>query len=334
MSRKPVRTGLLRSSLVLAVAGSIALTPALPASAAPVSNQAHPAVTVYVPPAGTDGAFGVTDGPGGTYFAHGATIDRIAHGRITEFALPDPSAADAGWLTWPGGAHVWFADRGTGRVGTITADGVVREYQLPGGADGVALPQGLVVGPGPYLWTTDFINSRIDRVNTATGAVRIYPIPTADGAPVGMLRGPDGALWFLERSAAKLGRLSPGGVFREWTLPSGAFPNRIVLGPDGRLWFTELGTDQLGRVGSDGHIQQSSLPGGAVGITTTTDGSVYVALYTAGRLARLDASGRVVATWPLPGAVGALQVASSRGRIWVTDPFADLVFAVHTSDQA
>ena len=96
------------------------------------------------------------------------------------------------------------------------------------------------------------------------------------------------------------------------------------------MWFTELGTDQLGRVGSDGHIQQSSLPGGAVGITAATDGSIYVALYTAGRLARLDSTGRVVSTWPLPGAVGALQVASSRGRIWVTDPFGDLVFAVHT----
>ena len=57
-----------------------------------------------MPPAGTDGAFGVTAGPGGTYFAHGATIDRIVHARITEFALPDPATADAGWLTWPGGS--------------------------------------------------------------------------------------------------------------------------------------------------------------------------------------------------------------------------------------
>lgn len=329
MYRKPVLAALLKGSLAIVALSSFTLG-AGPASAASPTSGPHPAVTVIVPPAGTDGAFGVTAGPGGTYFAHGATIDRIAHGVITELALPDPATADAGWLYWPGGAQVWFADRGNGRVGTITAAGVVHEYQLPSGTDGTAIPQGLVVGPGPYLWTTDFLNGRIDRVDTATAAVRSYPIPTTESGPVGLVRGPDGALWFLERTTAKLGRLSPGGVFKEWTLPDGAFPNRIIVGPDHRLWFTELGTNQLGRVGSDGRIQQSALPGGAVGITSTTDGSVYVALYTAGRLARLDASGHVVSTWPLPGAVGALQVAASRGRIWVTDPFGDLVFSVHT----
>ncbi|MEP7180099.1 MAG: virginiamycin B lyase, partial [Pseudonocardiales bacterium] len=61
-------------------------------------------MTVFKPPPGTDGPFGVTAGPGGTWFSHGATIDRIRRGRITEFAVPDPASADTGWLTWDGGA--------------------------------------------------------------------------------------------------------------------------------------------------------------------------------------------------------------------------------------
>jgi virginiamycin B lyase len=295
----------------------------VPAAAAPSP------VAVFVPPAGTDGAFGVTAGPGGTYFAHGATIDRVAHGHITEFALPDPATADAGWLTWPGGDHIWFADRGTGRVGTMTASGEAHEYQLPPGADGHAVPQGLVVGPGPFLWATDYLNGRIDRLDTRSGDVLVYPIPTAESGPVGMVRGLDGALWFVERTTGKLARLSPGGRVVEWTLPAGAFPNRIIIGPDRRIWFTELGTNQLGRIGSNWRLSQSPLPGGAVGITRGPDGHVYVALNATGQLARLNGAGGIATTWDLPGSVnGALQVAPSRGRIWVTDPFDDLVFAV------
>lgn len=322
MFRRPLWSHVLTAGL--AAAGlTLATLTTVPAMAAPSPVQ------VFVPPAGTDGAFGVTTGPGGTYFAHGATIDRVADGRITEFALPDPAAADAGWLTWPGGQYLWFADRGTGRVGTITASGAVHEYQLPAGTDGHAAAQGLVVGPGPYLWATDYLNGQIDRLDTRTGAVHVYPIPTPESGPVGMVRGPDGALWFVERTTGKLGRLSLRGSFVEWTLPDGAFPNRIIVGPDGRIWFTELGTDQLGRIGSSWRLIQSPLPGGAVGITRGPDGAVYVALNSTGQLARLTGNGAIARTWDLPGSVdGALQVAPSRGRIWVTDPFDDLVFAV------
>lgn len=324
MSRKPVRPHVTGIVSALLVAG-LAVTTFSGAAAAAAPSP----VEVFVPPAGTDGAFGVTAGPGGTYFAHGATIDRIVHARITEFALPDPATADAGWLTWPGGRQIWFADRGNGRVGTMTASGSVHEYQLPAGADGVAAPQGLVVGPGPFVWATDYFNGQIDRIDTRTGAVLVHPVPTPESGPVGMVRGPDGALWFVERTTGKLGRLSPRGRFVEWTLPAGAFPNRIIVGPDHRIWFTELGTNQLGRIGSNWRLMQSPLPGGAVGITRSPDGSVYVALNSTGQLARLSDQGGIARTWDLPGGIdGALQVAPSQGRVWVTDPFDDLVFAV------
>ena len=174
----------------------------------------------------------------------------------------------------------------------MTASGSVHEYQLPAGADGVAAPQGLVVGPGPFVWATDYLNGQIDRLDTRTGAVLVYPVPTPESGPVGMVRGPDGALWFVERTTGKLGRLSPRGRFVEWTLPAGAFPNRIIVGPDHRIWFTELGTNQLGRIGSNWRLMQSPLPGGAVGITRSPDGSVYVALNSTGQLARLSDAGR------------------------------------------
>src|SRR5262249_2090144 len=121
--------------------------------AAAESICANGGVTSYPPPHATDGPVGLTAGPGGTWYAEGDRIVRIrGNGKVDQFELPDPLAADAGRLTWPGGDKVWFSDRGTGRLGTIEGHGHVVEYQIPDGANGTPVPQGLVVGPGPHVW--------------------------------------------------------------------------------------------------------------------------------------------------------------------------------------
>ena len=116
----------------LAAVGLVAgLVGAVPAAASTTAG----AVTTFVPPAGTGFPFGITNGPGGIYFAHGATIDRIGGGRITEFPVPDPAAAHLGWLARDGSSpDIWFADRGTGSIGTMDAAGHVVEHLIPAGA--------------------------------------------------------------------------------------------------------------------------------------------------------------------------------------------------------
>ena len=116
----------MKSPLIAAVVlATAAICAATPASAAPVC--ADGGVTSYAPPPATDTPFGVTTGPGGTWYAEGDRIVRVrANGTIDQFSLPDPAAADAGWLTWPGGNVVWFADRGTGRLGTVDGFAIPR----------------------------------------------------------------------------------------------------------------------------------------------------------------------------------------------------------------
>lgn len=312
-------------------AGAVALVGGVigPASVAVAADAPRSDVTVYTPPAGTDGPFGVTPGPGGTYFAHGATIDRIdGRGTVTEFPVPDPATADVGWLTTARDGTIWFADRGTGRLGTLDCHGQVREFQLPAGGGGPAVPQGIVLGPGPYVWFTDQANDVIGRLSVATGAVALHQVPTVGGFPLGLVRGVDGDLYFTERAVDKVGRLTPDGTFREWNLTPGAFPNRIVVGTDHAVWFTELNTSAIARLDTHGTLTQTPIVGGPVGITLAPDGHLYTVLYTSGQLARLDHSGHVQRTWTLPGAVGALQVVFSDHALWVTDPFGDLVFRV------
>lgn len=317
---------------IIALAAAVAVAAGglvgAPAASATANGCSVGPVTTYAPPAGTDGPFGITQGPGGTWYAHGATIDRILDGVITQYAVPDPGSADIGWLTWDTASGlVWFADRGTGRLGTIDIRGRVHEFQIPDGVNGPAIPQGIVVGPGPHVWFTDQDNDRLGDLDTATGAFRLFSIPTVGGFPLALTRGPDGNLWFTERVAAKVARMTPDGTFTEWDLTPGAFPNRIVTGPDGAIWFTELFGGNIGRITTSGQLTEIPIAGGPVGITLAPDGHLYTALWFSSQVAQLDAQGHIARTWDVGGA---LQVAASQGRIWAADPFNNSLSRVQT----
>ena len=275
-------------------------------------------VTAFTPPPASDGPFGITAGPGGTWYAEGDQIVRIGRAAtVTEYPLPDAGTADAGWLTWPGGRWVWFADRGNNRLGEIDESGRVREYDLPASPDGGLGPGGMVI-IGRGVWFTDPLGDRVGRFDTATHTFTMFAVPTAAAWPLGVTLGPDGALWFIERSAGKVARMTLHGAFREWDLAPDSFPNRIVVGPDRALWFTELDAGLIGRLTVRGHLTQTPIDGGPVGITVGPDRHVYVALWTSNQLARLDDRGHVTRTWDVPGA---LLVAASHRALWLTNQF-------------
>jgi len=153
----------------------------------------------------------------------------------------------------------------------------------------------------------------------------MYAVPTADSWPLGITLGPDHALWFTERNAGQLGRMTVHGAFKEWALDPDSFPNRITVGSDGAIWFTELHTSMIGRMSMSWHLTETPIDGGPVGITRAPDGHLYVALYASSQLARLDWSGHVTKTWDVPGA---LLVAASQGALWLTSPFTNSVTEV------
>jgi hypothetical protein len=69
--------------------------------------------------------------------------------------------------------------------------------------------------------------------------------------------GPDGALWFTETFASRIGRITTSGVVSEFPLPtSGSGPADIAAGPDGALWFTEEGVHKIGRITTSGAITE------------------------------------------------------------------------------
>ncbi len=62
---------------------------------------------------------------------------------------------------------------------------------------------------------TDFIGHL-----TRGGTVDEFPVPTLDANVVSIARGPDGAMWFTESSAVKLGRIAADGSITEFALPA------------------------------------------------------------------------------------------------------------------
>ena len=75
-----------------------------------------------------------------------------------------------------------------------------------------------------------------------------FPLPTANAGPFGITAGPDGAMWFTELLANRIGRIDSDGNVSEYPLPSaGSMPSMIAAGGDGALWFTENQGNRIGR---------------------------------------------------------------------------------------
>jgi streptogramin lyase len=102
-----------------------------------------------------------------------------------------------------------------------------------------------------------------------------FPIPTAGSLPSGITVGPDGALWFTESGAGKIGRITTAGAITEFPLPTPTSqPNGITTGPDGALWFAEsLGG--VGRMTTAGATAEFPVFGLPYDITTGPGGELW-----------------------------------------------------------
>ena len=77
--------------------------------------------------------------------------------------------------------------------------------------------------------------------------------------------GPDGNMWFTDKTGNAIGRITPAGAIKEFALPThGAGPQGIVAGPDGNLWFTEMSAvpSKIGKITTSGVIKEFALPRG------------------------------------------------------------------------
>jgi virginiamycin B lyase len=289
------------------------------------------------------------------------SIGRITTaGAITEFPLHTrtfPRAIVAG----PDGA-LWFTQYESGKIGRITTAGAVTEFAIPSAG---SQPFGITMGTDGALWFTEYAGNKIGRLclpaslavnpgcgnsmlagetagHAAAPNITEFAIPTGSSGPTFITLGPDGAVWFAEQDARKIGRITPAGVISEFPLPTGTGARAIAAGPDGNLWFTDYAGNSVGRITTDGTVTKFPIPtrnSDPWAITAGPDGALWFTEYSGNKIGRITTAG-VITEFPLPnnctpiGTCSPLDIITGPdGALWFTesDSFGNKIARITTA---
>jgi virginiamycin B lyase len=140
-----------------------------------------------------------------------------------------PGAAPLG-ITQVGGKTLWFTEGGgADKIGSIPAGAFppkVTEYPLPSSISG---PWSITADAAGDVWFTD--NTGVTCLNPLFGPgqqMGVHAAPTASSNPEGITVAQDGAIWFVESNADKLGRVAPVAGFSSAEF-CGALPPAVGL---------------------------------------------------------------------------------------------------------
>jgi virginiamycin B lyase len=167
-------------------------------------------------------------------------------GQTTEQVLED---ADPGAIIRGPDDTLWFADA-EGAIGRVALDGTVGTV-----ADvDAGRPTNLAVGTDGNVWVTiatkgEDDGGAIGRL-TPAGELTVFDAGlTAD--PYDIASGWDGALWFTEPGADRVGRITAAGTVTEF--PAAGRPTSLATAFDGAVWFTAA-DGAIGRIALDGTV--------------------------------------------------------------------------------
>jgi virginiamycin B lyase len=136
---------------------------------------------------------------------------------------------------------------------------------------------------------------RLEARELLAASITEYGILTGNSGALDIARGPDGAQWFVEEAAHKIGRISASGAITEYAVSGDPVDLWAGVGPT--VWFSEFYAAKVGVIHTDtGQIQEFALPtsgAGANGITLGADGNMWVGEYFKGKIARVTPTGQI-----------------------------------------
>jgi virginiamycin B lyase len=100
------------------------------------------------------------------------------------------------------------------------------------------------------VYFTDFRQRHIGRIDAKTGALTLYPTPTAGSAPRrGMMDGED-RLWFGEYRGNRIAMLdTKAETFKEWQVPTPwSAPYDVTVDRNGEAWTGSMSSDRVARL--------------------------------------------------------------------------------------
>jgi virginiamycin B lyase len=170
-------------------------------------------------------------------------------GKIDLKEVPTESALPYGIQINSKGVPV-FCELGTNKMASIDpATMKITEYPLPE----FVRPRRLAIAADDTVYFTDFKSGHLGRLNTATGAVKMYESPGGpESNPYGIAITPDGMVWYSESGVKPntIVRFDPKTeTFARANIPSGGGVVRnMAATPDGRVYIACSGVDKVGVV--------------------------------------------------------------------------------------
>ncbi|HTU82478.1 MAG TPA: hypothetical protein VMF61_10135, partial [Candidatus Acidoferrales bacterium] len=196
---------------------------------------------------------------------------------------------------------LWFTEDNASAVGRMTLAGKMSgQYRV----DASCCLQYIHKGPGKALWfaasnpaVPEAGADEIARINIK-GAVTAFKFRAATPIPGDVAEGPDGAIWFTQYTAGKIGRMTPAGkVTNEYTTPTKrSSPSGIVEGPDHALWFTEVAANKIGRITTTGKITEYPVPTAKAGLSLITrgpSGALWFTEFYANQIGEITVTGKI-----------------------------------------
>ena len=182
-------------------------------------------------------------------------LETVSGGRVrgSRFGHPQDLLPGARTTMTPdrAGAHRFYITEARPAVVIEGPDGAVKTLALPPGGR----PRRIAMGAKDEVWATlGGGENAILRIDLGPAGERkdaplgIFPLP--EGAhcdPFGLVLGPDGNLWFTDRTG-RIGRVTQEGAITLFPLPKGLRPEEIVRADGGRLLFTLKGVPMIGAI--------------------------------------------------------------------------------------
>jgi virginiamycin B lyase len=138
-------------------------------------------------------------------------------------------------------------------------------------------------------------------VGTLNVTIREWDVPTANSRPHDPAISPDGALWFTEQEANKLGRLDPAtGTIREFPLKTPhSGPHGLAADREGNIWYTGNYAALIGKLDPrTGEVTEYPMPDKAArdphSLAFDSQGTLWFTVQGGNMVGRLDPpSGKV-----------------------------------------
>ena len=167
-------------------------------------------------------------------------------------------------------------------------------------------PHGVIVGPDRAAWVTDGGQNAIARVDPATKAVKLFPLPKdfPDANLNTATFDRKGILWFTGQNGV-YGRVDPAtGKVEAWKAPKGVGPYGITTTPNGEVWYASLAGDHIAKidtVSGDALMVPPPKPGvGPRRIWSDSKGMLWVSFWNTGEVGRYDPIAKAWKVWALP----------------------------------